>query len=253
MVGTTSSATAHAPVPSAPVPTSPAATRPEPFALVPAAYLLLLRPTPPVPAERVEAGSVDAPASPCPLPTPLSGLPGSRGTQVLLQLRQNTGYMDGYWACGVAGHVDPGESVLATAIREAHEEVGIDVEPADLIPLTAMHRSNEPGGAALEQRVDFFLAARNWRGEPGVAEPERNAGLRWFTLDRLPDKVPPHERAVLAAVATWLDGGCPVPPVVTFGFQGETIDRYGVARPHGRAHSDGKSVKDCNASSIPST
>lgn len=223
------------------VTTSP--TSPLPFALVPAAYLLLLRPAdhtvlacPQTQASRqTQASDGVENARQTTLPAALAGLPGATGTQVLLQLRQHTGYMDGYWACGVAGHVDPGESVLATAVREAHEEAGIGVEPGELIPLTAMHRSNEPGGAALEQRVDFFLAARQWQGEPAVAEPERNAGLRWFPLDRLPDKVPPHERAVMEALAAWLDGGPALPPVLTFGFHGERIERYGVARPHGPA------------------
>lgn len=209
------------------------------FALVPAAYLLLLRAVRPhgpagaAVSVRTEAGDGVARGT---LPPALADLPGAEGTEVLLQLRQHTGYMDGYWACGVAGHVEAGESVLATAVREAREEAGIVVAPADLVPLTAMHRSNAPGGPALEQRVDFFLAARTWAGEPTVTEPERNAGLRWFRLDRLPEKVPPHERAVLDALASWLDDAAPLPPILTFGFAGEQIERYEAARPHGPAH-----------------
>lgn len=206
--------------------TAPAAPEPA-FALVPASYLLLLRP--------VDAPAPAAPTVRATLPAALADLPGSAGTQVLLQLRQHTGYMDGYWACGVAGHVEPGESAVATALREAGEEVGIRLRAQDLVPLTAMHRSNAPSGPALEQRVDFFLAARRWEGEPAVAEPERNAGLRWFGLSRLPDKVPPHERVVLQALAGWLDDVAPLPPILTFGFHGEQIPRYEVARPHGPA------------------
>ena len=62
-----------------------------------------------------------------------------RGDEVLLLLRADTGYMDGYWAVP-AGHVERGESVLAAAVRELKEEVGIDVDPSDLQPVTAMHR-----------------------------------------------------------------------------------------------------------------
>ncbi|WP_196716817.1 NUDIX hydrolase [Actinomyces trachealis] len=171
------------------------------FSLVPAAYLLLLR-------ER--AGD----------------------TEVLLQLRQNTGYMDGYWACGVAGHVEPGESVLATALREAQEEVGVHLTPSDLVPLTVMHRSNDVGGAALEQRADFFFTAKRWEGEPRVQEQSKNAGLCWFTLDALPELVPPHEREVLGWLHTQLAGGTPVPPVVVFGFDGKQVSRYEVEYPH---------------------
>ena len=70
------------------------------FALVPAAYLLMLRQTPP-------------------------RRPGGGRTEVLLQLRRNTGYMDGCWACAVAGHVEVGEPVTRTVVREAAEEAGI--------------------------------------------------------------------------------------------------------------------------------
>ena len=160
-----------------------------PFALVPAAYLLMLR------SARED---------------------GRRRTRVLLQLRRGTGYMDGYWACGAAGHVEAGESAVQAVVREAAEEIG--VVPENLLPLTAMHRSNDVGGAALEQRVDFFFTARRWRGEPTMAEPGRSAGLRWFALDELPERVPPHERAVMDLLAAQLDGGRPVPAVTTFGF-----------------------------------
>ena len=42
---------------------------------------------------------------------------GSRGTEVLLQLRQNTGYRDGYWAAAAAGHVERGETAYDAAHR----------------------------------------------------------------------------------------------------------------------------------------
>ncbi|WP_172192133.1 NUDIX hydrolase [Actinomyces faecalis] len=175
------------------------------FSLVPAAYVYLLR--------------ADATGRP----------------QVLLQLRRGTGYMDGYWACGVAGHVEDGESVLTTAVREAAEEVGVVVDLAELRPLTATHRSNDVGGAPLEQRVDFFFTLRHWSGQPQVRESEKNAGLSWWPLDALPEKVPPHERAVLSLLAAELDGGPQVPAVTVFGFVGEEIDRYVTARDHGPA------------------
>ncbi len=184
------------------------------FTLVPAAYVVLLRETGPGEADDVTGAS-----------------PSAR-TEVLLQLRRNTGYMDGYWACGAAGHVEASEAVTATAVREAREELGVEVAAHDLVPLTAVHRTNgspEP----VEQRVDFFLSARTWRGEPTAAEGAKNAGIRWFALAALPERVPPHERMVLALLAGALDGGAPIPAVTTFGFRpGEEIDRYRAALPH---------------------
>ncbi|WP_314742628.1 NUDIX domain-containing protein [uncultured Actinomyces sp.] len=177
------------------------------FALVPAAYLLMLRQTPPT-------------------------RPGGGRTEVLLQLRRNTGYMDGCWACAVAGHVEVGEPVTRTVVREAAEEAGIVLDPEDVRALTTVHRSNDVGGPLLEQRVDFFFTARRWTGEPVVGEPGKNAGVRWFALDAPPDPMPPHERVVLHLLAAHLAGGERVPAVTTFGFApGETIAAYGAARP----------------------
>lgn len=67
--------------------------------------------------------------------------PGHSGREVLLLRRSNTGFMDGYWAL-VAGHVEPGESAVSAAVREAREEVGIAVVEADLTPLCTVHRTD---------------------------------------------------------------------------------------------------------------
>ena len=132
--------------------------------------------------------------------------------QVLLQLRQNTGYMDGHWACGAAGHVEQGESVLAAAVREAAEELGIVVDVADLVPVTVMHRTTA-GGGPIEERVDFFFECRTWSGEAALAESDKALALGWYDLDALPEPVVPHERYVLDRLR---EGS--LDPVVTFGF-----------------------------------
>lgn len=119
-----------------------------------------------------------------------------RDGKVLLQLRQNTGFMDGHWACAAAGHVEAGESVFEAAVREAREEIGVSISPAALTPLATLHRTNG-GNRPLDQRVDFFFSCNSWEGEPGIREPEKCADLRWFALDELPEQMPPHERYVL--------------------------------------------------------
>lgn len=135
------------------------------FQVVPAAYVILLR----------EFGDA---------------------TEVLLQLRQNTGYRDGHWACGAAGHVEEGESAFDAAVREAREELGIGVAVDALEPLTALHRTHG-NGVAIDERVDFFFLARAWDGEPTRVEGARSAGIGWFDLADLPEPVVPHELYVL--------------------------------------------------------
>jgi 8-oxo-dGTP diphosphatase len=137
-------------------------------------------------------------------------LRSSRG--VLLQLRSNTGYMDDHWAAAAAGHVESAESVFQSAVREAREELGIEIRSADLTPLCAMHRTHG-NGRPVDERVDFFFSCLRWSGEPRLLEADKAAALRWFPLDALPEPVVPHERVVLDCLA-----GGPVPQVLTYGF-----------------------------------
>jgi 8-oxo-dGTP diphosphatase len=131
------------------------------------------------------------------------------GREVLLQLREGTGYMDGHWAAAVAGHVERGESVFEAAAREGVEEIG--VTDLALSGLCAMHRTG--AGRPVDERVDFFFSATTWSGEPRIRENDKCADLRWFDLEALPQPVVPHELQVLVALRS---GN--VPPVVTHGF-----------------------------------
>lgn len=134
------------------------------------------------------------------------------GNKVLLQLRQNTGFMDGHWACAAAGHVESGESALQAAVRESEEEIGILLTPDSLTALSTLHRTNG-GSRVLDQRVDFFFSCTQWEGEPRVREPEKCAALQWFELDQLPELMPAHERHVLERFSTGM-----LSPIESFGF-----------------------------------
>jgi 8-oxo-dGTP pyrophosphatase MutT (NUDIX family) len=129
------------------------------------------------------------------------------GDEVLLQLRRNTGYMDGFWAAA-AGHVERGETAYDAARREVREEIGVEL--GELTFLTTMQRTRYAD--PIDERVDFFFSCRSWRGELGIVEPDKCAALEWFPLDALPDPVVPHERFVLQRLGTDLES------YTTFGF-----------------------------------
>lgn len=144
-----------------------------------------------------------------------------RDDLVLLQLRSNTGYRDDHWAVGAAGHVEDGESVWRAACREAFEELGVEVEESNLEPITTLHRTNRGADRAadgLDERVDFFFTTQHWRGKPRTMEPEKSAGLDWFSLDELPEPVVPHELQVLMALRAKFHGSGEVPAIMTHGW-----------------------------------
>ena len=66
-----------------------------------------------------EAGTIDrfvvVPAS----STSSSCAAGAGGDEVLLQLRQRTGYMDGHWAAAAAGHVEKGKRRTTPPVRRS--------------------------------------------------------------------------------------------------------------------------------------
>ncbi|MGR0218371.1 NUDIX domain-containing protein [Agromyces sp. ZXT2-6] len=134
------------------------------------------------------------------------------GDRVLLQMREGTGYYDGWWAASAAGHVDPGETLMAGAVRETLEEIGVEVDERDLGAITAMHRT-APTGLPIDQRLDVFFVTRSWRGVPSLQEADRASALEWFALDALPERMVHHERFALEG---WRDGG--LPAVTAFGF-----------------------------------
>ncbi|MEO6019375.1 MAG: NUDIX domain-containing protein [Knoellia sp.] len=146
-------------------------------------------------------------------PVPASYVYLRRGDEVMLQLRSGTGYLDGHWVAGAAGHVEPGETAVAAAVREGAEELGVEVSADDLTLVTVMHRTDGTD-APIEQRIDWFWTTTRWTGHPRICEPTTCADLRWHALDALPEPVPDYERRVIESLSN-----APLPLITVHGFR----------------------------------
>jgi len=108
----------------------------------------------------------------------------------LVARRCNTGYQDGNYQVP-AGHVDEGELPSEALIREAKEEIGIDLSPDDI---ELVHVSYRPKHDDTDNRVDFFFRVIKWSGEVKNMEPTKCDDLRWVSLNDLPNSMTAHVR-----------------------------------------------------------
>lgn len=113
-----------------------------------------------------------------------------RENQILLLRRFNTGYRDGEYSVP-AGHLDGDETVMAAAMREANEEVGIQLDKNDIVFSSVMHRQED------EERVDFFVQVRAWQNEPFNNEPDKCDELIWVDFNSLPENIIPYVRRAI--------------------------------------------------------
>lgn len=121
-----------------------------------------------------------------------------RGTDVLFVMREHTGYMDGYYSLP-AGRVEVGETYAEGAIREAKEEVGLQIHPKNLQHAFTAHRFSQ--GQQPEARTDVYFNVTDWSGEPQNMEPERHSAIAWLPFDNLPENVMDYQRAALLEIA----------------------------------------------------
>jgi 8-oxo-dGTP diphosphatase len=114
---------------------------------------------------------------------------------ILLLERSGTGYADGK-LCPPSGHLEAGESVIDCAVREASEEVGVNIDPADLAFTHVVHHRNPED----QGRIGFFFTATRWAGEPVNREPHKCAGLRWADPAHPPANTVPYTAAALSVM-----------------------------------------------------
>lgn len=106
--------------------------------------------------------------------------------EILLSLRQNTGYRDGYYDLP-GGHVDENEDLFFAMIREAKEEIGIDIFREDMKMVHIYHHFRK-------NMLKFVFSVNKYDGILINNEPEKCKELKWFEVEKLPENIIPKIR-----------------------------------------------------------
>lgn len=117
-----------------------------------------------------------------------------KDNKILFLKRQNTGYMDGYYALP-AGHLDEGESMIRAVTREAAEELGITVRDQDV---NLIFTGNQI--ALNKEYIDLFFEIKQYTGNLKNNEPEKSSELAFFEFNQIEKNVIPYTAKVLKAI-----------------------------------------------------
>jgi 8-oxo-dGTP diphosphatase len=119
------------------------------------------------------------------------------GEHVLLALREGTGYADGQWNLP-SGKLEHGEDAVSAVIREAREEIGVQLDSGEPRMVATVHHRNTAGHArvGLVFTVAYDVARH---GEPVNAEPHKCAKIEWFPADIPPSNTYPYTAACVRA------------------------------------------------------
>ena len=108
--------------------------------------------------------------------------------KILLQKRKGSKLWPGYYALP-AGHIDEGETQYDALIREAKEELGIEIKIDDIINNYVVLRRNffKVDGKILEPYIDYYFEIKNYKGIPKIIEEDKCDELFWADINDLPE------------------------------------------------------------------
>ncbi len=112
----------------------------------------------------------------------------TKDNKILLQKRKGSKLWPGYYALP-AGHIDEGETQFDALIREAQEELGINIDPKNILNSYVVLRRNffEIDGKQLEPYIDYYFDIEEFEGVPKIMEEDKCDELIWADVDNLPE------------------------------------------------------------------
>lgn len=122
----------------------------------------------------------------------------NKDNEILLGRRQGTKLWPGFLALP-AGHVDMGENAYETLIREAKEELGIQISVRDIIDTFVVCRRNK----SLMPYYDVYFEIGSYNGNIKINEPDKCSELAWYSIENLPTDMIDFEKE---AIKKWQQG-----------------------------------------------
>lgn len=119
--------------------------------------------------------------------------------KILLQKRKGTKLWPGYYALP-AGHIDEGENQYDALIREAREELDIEINLEDITKSYTVLRRNhfKIDGKQLEPYIDYYFEISKYVGVPKIVELNKCEELIWADINNLPEPFINYEGDFLA-------------------------------------------------------
>lgn len=107
--------------------------------------------------------------------------------KILLFYRTDGYFKNGWWVLP-AGHIEENETATQAVVREAKEELGIDVDVKDVAFVHIVHNL-----VGENKRMDFYFCIKNFKGKIQNLEPTKCADMQFFNKDTLPpiEKIAP--------------------------------------------------------------
>lgn len=114
-----------------------------------------------------------------------------KNNRILLMRRFNTGWNDGKYAL-MGGHVEDMENPVDAVIREAREELRLNLEKENL-----NYKMTMP---VFPDHIYIYFECENFDGEPINNEPNECDDVRFFDIENLPENMIDADRQALRSI-----------------------------------------------------
>ena len=97
----------------------------------------------------------------------------ARDEKICFLQRTRTGWKNGFYSVP-AGGLESGETLVSAAIREAREEVDVELQADQLRLVHTVHCRTEGN-----EWLGHFFMTESWKGEASLLEPDKHSNLTW--------------------------------------------------------------------------